>query len=136
LPYAAVFLAWLAVGDQEGHNQYLHQLEISGVRAKRFKLVDMGFMFGSPGWTNVSIAKVHNQYKIPTHLAQKLSLDKLKPAISELQAIDDESIRQCFDDCPDEWNISKEDREAGANNACAARDNIEQIIRKGNPSIS
>jgi len=136
LPYAGVFLAWLAVGDQEGHNQYLQQLEIGGIRTKRFKLVDMGFMFGSPGWTKTSIATVHDQYKIPTHLAEKLSFEKLKPAIGELQAIDNESIRQCFDDCPEEWDIPKEDREAGATNACAAKDNIEQIIRKGNPSIS
>ena len=136
LPYAAVFLAWLAVGDQEGHNQYLQQLEIAGVKTKRFKLVDMGYMFGSPGWTKASITNVHDQYKIPIHLAEKLSFEKLKPAIGELQAIDDESIRQCFDDCPEEWDIPKEDREAGANNACSAKANIEQIIRKGNPSIS
>ena len=106
------------------------------MNTKRFKLVDMGFMFGSPAWTNASIVKVHDQYKIPNHLAEKLTFEKLNPAIGELKAIDNESIRQCFDDCPDEWDISKEDKEAGAKNACAARDNIEQIIRKGNPSIS
>ncbi len=135
LPYAGVFLAWLAVGDQEGHNQYLQQLEIGGVKTKRFKLVDMGFMFGKPNWSKASLATVHDQYKIPTHLAEKLTLQNLKPAIDELRAVDDESIRQCFVECPDEWAISTEDKEAGANNACAAKDNIEQIIRKGNPSI-
>jgi hypothetical protein len=96
----------------------------------------MGFMFGNPNWTQTSIAKVHGQYKIPTHLAEKLTFEKLKPAIEELKAIDSEAIRQCFDDCPDEWGVSKEDKEAGATNACAAKDNIEQIIRKGNPSIA
>jgi hypothetical protein len=136
LPYTAVFLSWLAIGDQEGHNQYLQQLELGGVKTKRFKLVDMGFMFGSPDWTRTSIAKVHEQYKIPTHLAGKLTFEKLKPAIAELKAIDDEAIRLCFDDCPDEWGVSKEDKEAGATNACAARNNIEQIFRKGNPSIA
>lgn len=136
LPYAGVFLAWLAVGDQEGHNQFLQQLEIGGVKTKRFKLVDMGFMFGNAAWTRANIANVHEQYKIPTHLAEKLTMKKLEPAIRELKAINDESIQQCFDDCPDEWNIPKEDKEAGATNACAARDNIERIIRNGNPSIS
>lgn len=136
LPYAGVFLAWLAVADQEGHNQFLQQLEIGGVKTKRFKLVDMGFMFGSPGWTKATIAGVHDQYKISTHLVQKLSIEKLQPAMKELGSIDNESIHQCFDDCPEEWNITKDDRDAGANNACVARDKIEQIIRKGNPSIS
>ena len=136
LPYACVFLAWLAVGDQEGHNQFLQQLEIGGVKTKRFKLVDMGFMFGSPNWTKTSISSVHDQYKIPTHLAQKVTLEKLEPAIKELRSLDDDAIHQCFDDCPDEWNIAKEDKDAGASNACAARDNIDQIIRKGNPSIT
>ena len=28
LPFAAVFLTWLVVGDQEGHYQYLQRLEI------------------------------------------------------------------------------------------------------------
>jgi hypothetical protein len=62
LPAAAVHLAWLAVGDQQGHNQYLQRIEVEdhGVikKTKRFKLIDMGQMFGNFGWTAATAASV------------------------------------------------------------------------------
>jgi len=135
LPFAAVFLAWLAVGDQEGHNQFLQQVEVAGTLTKRFKLVDMGFMFGNPTWSEANARTVHTSYTIPQHLVLQLSVAKLKPAIEALKMIPDNVIRECFDDCPDDWNILSADRDAAVARVCEARDSIESIIRNGNPSI-
>ena len=135
LPFAAVFLAWLAIADQEGHNQFLQQVEIAGTTTKRFKLVDMGFMFGSPSWSAPDVGKVHTSYVIPRHLASQLSLTKLKPAMETLKTITEGAIRECFEDYPDDWNISDADRDAAVSRVCAGRDNIDSIIRNGNPSI-
>ena len=141
LPLAAVHLAWLAVGDQEGHNQYLQELEVRRegfppTARKRFRLVDMGQMFGNFEWNADTVKVVHDRYKLPPHLAEKLTLEKLAPAISALKSVGDSSIRASFEDCPDEWNVPAADREAGAERALSAKDRIEEIIRKGNPAIS
>lgn len=135
LPFAAVFLAWLAVGDQEGHNQFLQQMEVAGTITKLFKLVDMGFMFGTPNWSAPGVGNVHTSYRIPLHLAAQLSMAKLTPAIKALQVISDADIGECFDDYPEDWNIPRPDRDAAVARVCAARDNIEKIIRTGNASI-
>jgi hypothetical protein len=135
LPFAAVFLAWLAVGDQDGHNQFLQQMEVAGKITKRFKLVDMGFMFGTPKWAEANVRNVHLSYGIPSHIAAQLSMAKMKPAIEALKKISDADIRECFDDYPEDWNIPSSDREAAVKRVCEARDNIESIIRNGNASI-
>jgi hypothetical protein len=135
LPFAAVFLAWLAVADQEGHNQFLQQVEVAGTITKRFKLVDMGFMFGNPSWSEANVRILHTSYSIPQHLALQLSLVKLKPAIEALKLIPDNVVGDCFNDYPDDWNIVSADRDAAVARICEARDSIESIIRNGNPSI-
>ncbi len=140
LPFAAVHLAWLAVGDQQGHNQYLQRLEIRRegyppVMTKRFKLIDMGQMFGDCAWTAGSVNPVHTAYVLPNHLAAKLTFQKLAPAIQAVSNVAVEAIRECFADCPDDWNISAEDRRAGAERAIAAAAQVEQIIRSGNPAV-
>ena len=61
IPSAAVLLSWLQIGDQEGHNQYLHRVthEPDGSPAapkNYFRLVDMGQMFGDFNWTAAGIA--------------------------------------------------------------------------------
>ena len=100
LPFAAVFLAWLAVGDQDGHNQFLQQMEVGGRITKHFKLVDMGFMFGTPNWSEADARNVHTSYAIPSHLAAQLDMAKLGPAIKALQTITETDIGDCFDDYP------------------------------------
>ncbi len=140
LPLAAVFLSWLCVGDQEGHNQYLQRLEIKQEgfppkETKNFKMIDMGAMYANRNWTASNVATVHDRYKIPTHIAEKLTAEKLQPAIDTLKKVDESLIRECFEDCPNEWNVPQEDKDGGALRAVAARDKIEEIIKNGNPSI-
>jgi hypothetical protein len=140
LPFAAAHLAWLAVGDQQGHNQYLQRLEIKRegyppVVTKRFKLVDMGQMFGNFSWTAPAVSAVHPAYALPPHLAAKLTLAKLAPAIRAVKTVLAAAIGDCFSDCPEEWHIPADDKHAGAQRAIAAAAQIEQIIKVGNPAI-
>jgi hypothetical protein len=77
LPAAGLHLSWLAIGDQQGHNQYLQRLEYEehGVpkKTKRFRLIDMGQMFGNFNWTAANLANVHTLYQLPPHLAAHLT---------------------------------------------------------------
>jgi hypothetical protein len=62
----------------------LQQLEIERegyppVVTKRFKLIDMGAMFGNWNWSAVDVGNVHVAYALPDHLAAKLTLAKLAP---------------------------------------------------------
>jgi hypothetical protein len=136
---AAVHLAWLAVGDQQGHNQYLQRVEYedNGVvkKTKHFKLIDMGQMFGNFNWTAATVATVHSTYQLPVHLAALLTKPKLEPAIAQLSTLTDAVIEECFQDCPDTWNISAEDKSAGAKCAIQAKHTINDIIYEGNPTI-
>jgi hypothetical protein len=138
LPAAAVHLAWLAVGDQAQHNQFLQRRESRpGGPGKtiRFMLIDMGYMFGSPGWVGKTL-QAHTSYVLPPHLAAALTLKKLQPAFDSLRGVQEDEIRDCFESRPPEWSITDEDVEAGISVALNARDRIEDIIRSGNPLIS
>jgi len=140
LPRAAVHLGWLAVGDQEGHNQFLQRLEIRRegyppMTTKRFKLVDMGQMFGNFNWDAATAGAPHTTYTLPAHLAATLTRAQLAPAMQALQAVDAGAIRDCFMECPDEWNVPAVDKEAGAARCIAAAAQIEQILHAGNPGI-
>ena len=138
LPAAAVQLAWLNVGDQMGHNQYLQRREprmFGTSRATRFMLIDMGFMFGSPTWNLGSVQHPHASYQLPPHIVDKLTSAKIAPVVSALKAISDGAIRECFTARPAEWAISDEEAAAATTYALRARDGIEQIIRAGNPGI-
>lgn len=136
LPLAAVFLSWLAIGDQDGHNQFLQKRTISSPAGskptKHFRLIDMGQMFGDFSWSAASVAAVHRSYHMPDHLAAQLSLAKLASAIGELAGTDDSAITQCFSDCPAEWNVSDADVNAGATRAAQAKNSIHDIITNSN----
>jgi hypothetical protein len=139
LPAAAVHLAWLAIGDQQGHNQYLQRLEYeeAGVprKTKHFKLIDMGQMFGNSNWSVSTVANVHTAYQLPTHLVSQLTKTNLTPVIQLLTQVSDDLIRECFQDCPASWGVSEEDKVAGAEYAIAAQKTISSIIFGGNPAI-
>jgi hypothetical protein len=140
LPAAGVHLAWLAIGDQQGHNQYLQRLEYEehGVirKTKRFKLIDMGQMFGNFSWTATTVARAHHTYQLPTHLAAHLTRANLAHAFDQLAQLADSAIKECFQDCPDTWEISDEDKSAGAQCAIQAKQTITTIIFDGNPTIA
>jgi len=135
LPAAAVHLAWLAVGDQEGHNQYLQRRELGGKTTKQFRLIDMGQMFCDFNWSSATVVSIHKSYTLPAHMAGVLSLQKLRPAVGELKTVTDEAILSCFESCPEEWGVIDADQRAGAERVRGARDSIESILENGNPSI-
>jgi hypothetical protein len=138
LPFAAVHLAWLAIGDQEGHNQYLQRSESSAGTSRRrvrFMLIDMGFTFGSPAWTAGSVAAAHTSYQLPRHLAEKLSAAKLQPALDVVGSISEADIRSCFHDVPEEWNVTDAERDAAIRRALTTQVQVEQILRTGNPAV-
>jgi hypothetical protein len=105
------------------------------VTTKRFKLIDMGQMFGNFNWTAASAGAPHASYTLPAHLAATLTRAKLQPGIQALQAVGDQAVRDCFAECPEEWNIPTVDREAGAARCISAAAQIDQILRTGNPGI-
>ena len=139
LPAAGVQLAWLAIGDQQGHNQYLQRIELEehGVirKTKRFKLIDMGQMFGNFNWTAASVANVHIAYQLPPHLAADLTKANLATTIDKLSKLEDGVIEECFQDCPDTWGVSQADKSAGAQCAIRAKTKIADIIFNGNSAI-
>lgn len=138
LPFAAVHLAWLAIGDQEGHNQYLQRSESAvgtSRRRVRFMLIDMGFMLGSPAWTAGTVGAVHASYRLPRHLADKLSAAKLQPALELIRSISEPDVRNCFHDVPEEWTITDDERDAAVRRTLTAQAHVEQILRAGNAEV-
>lgn len=138
LPAAAVHLSWLSVGDQEGHNQYLQRKEatsVGGKRGIRFMLADMGFMFRGGNWSAASLESLPEPYRLPTHIAERLTTEKLEPAVLALQALNDSSIRECLMDRPEEWHISDEDVQAAIDTVLVRRTTIRDILTAGNPQI-
>ena len=139
LPAAAVHIAWLAVADQEGHNQFLQEKQVSdptGIRrTKHFKLIDMGFAFGNPDWAAATLAPATPSYTLPRHMIEKLTSANLRNAIAALKSVSDTSIEQCLTDCPQEWAIQQNDRDAVLERAIRARDDIKNTIFLDNPTI-
>jgi hypothetical protein len=139
LPTAATLLAWLAVGDQETHNQYLQKETRDehgkAKETKLFLLVDMGQMFGTCSWAAGSVETPPAAYALPGHIADKLTSEMLKPAVDQLRKVSDSEIRVCFADRPEEWSIADADANAGVARVIASRDKIDSIIRTGNPTI-
>src|ERR1700688_4946751 len=88
LPAAAVHLAWLRVGDQAGHNQYLEETtDQYGRPLKRFKLIDMGKMFQNFAWTGQTLVNLEMEYALPKHLADRVTLASLQPAMRVLKSV-------------------------------------------------
>jgi hypothetical protein len=141
LAVAAVLLAWLDVGDQESHNQYLQQLVLTyDVNAptkptRLFRLIDMGQMFRNWNWTAESVVTVQTTYKLPPEMVKHLTKEKLEPAFAELRQVPHEAIRGCFRDAPSEWNVTEDEIAAGAKRAIEAAVNIESIVHNGNKSL-
>jgi hypothetical protein len=142
LAAAAVHLAWLQVGDQEDHNQFLQRLETGAlppaVAAERrlFRLIDMGFMFGDPGWTAARIAALPDRYGLPRHLADKLTMAQVDAAISELMAVGEDKLRACFQELPDVWNVAQADIDAAAEYVVSVRPRLRDIIIRGNMELA
>ncbi|MGA2232896.1 MAG: hypothetical protein ABSH22_18505 [Tepidisphaeraceae bacterium] len=142
LAAAAIHLAWLHVEDQQSHNQFLQRLETGGPNPaadsdrRLFRLIDMGFMFGNANWDAARVALLPQQYVLPRHLADKLTMTVVDSAIAALHAIPDANIRACFDDVPPEWTIPAADTLAAAARSISIRATLRQIIVSGNPDLA
>ena len=97
-------------------------------------LIDMGFAFGSANWSATNL-NLPNAYELPTHMAEKVTIDKLEVAISAIQSLDEGSVRSCFADCPEEWGLPAADVKAAADLVVARRSAIREIVLNGNPHI-
>jgi hypothetical protein len=122
------------------YNQYLQRLEYEDQhgmlkKTKKFKLIDMGQMFGDFNWTAASVANVHATYQLPIHMIPHLTKVKLAPAVDQLAQLPNGLIEGCFEDCPDTWGISQADKAAGAQRAIQAKRDINDILFNGNPGI-
>lgn len=126
LPTAVVLLRWLQIGDQGGHNQFLEKIVSEDEWAlkeigQRFRIVDAGYMYGSPQWTSKTLQPVSSTFQVPNHLLDHVTNDRIESAIEVLRAVPDEAIRQCFEDVPEEWRIPEEDCRVGADHAIASK---------------
>lgn len=138
LPMAAAFLAWLNVGDQQNHNQFLrlqHEFGTTTIKSKTFLLIDMGNAFHNFNWTEADLGRLHDSYVLPRHMASKLSLAALQTAVDAIQGRSLQDIEQCLGDTPQSWGITEGERVAATRSIDGVRGSLMDILRKGNPDI-
>ena len=134
LPAAALHLAWLQVGDQEGHNQYLNQLEQvlpDNTRRKlnQFSLIDQACLFGSHDWSNAALDQPASPYRMPSHLKAQLSMERLAPVVQQVQSLADCDIRSCFESYPQQWGIDPRLITRAIEYTLKRRDHLADILR-------
>lgn len=110
LPAAAVHLAWLQMGDQARHNQYLFQPvtvlpDKSTRKMNHFILIDQAKICGTFDWSSDSLGSPDAPYDLPPHMKARVSLDAVEPIIESLKNIDDDLIQSCFQYYPSTWDI-------------------------------
>lgn len=110
LPAAAVHLAWLQIGDQEGHNQYLYQLDQvlpdnTTRKMNHFIIVDQAAICGMHDWSSAALDTPSVPYNLPSHLKNQLELSRVEPLVNVVQALPEDAIRACFEDYPSTWGI-------------------------------
>jgi hypothetical protein len=110
LPAAAVLLAWLQVGDQESHNQYLYQLEQvlpdkTTRKMNHFVLVDLAAICGQHDWSNLALDSPHTPHTLPPHLRRQVKMDRVRPVLQVVSDLTGEEIRECLNSYPASWGI-------------------------------
>jgi hypothetical protein len=134
LPAAAVQLAWLQIGDQEGHNQFLARLEQvlpdkTTRKLNQFIIVDQASMCASHNWSTLELNSPQASYRLPRHLGRRLSMPAVEPVIADVQALDSDTIRACFEDFPPEWGITREMVDKVASFVLRRRQHLSDILR-------
>lgn len=112
-PAAAVHLAWLQVGDQGGHNQYLYQLEQvlpdkTTRKMNHYILIDQAFICGSPDWSKNDLRDPAVPYTLPLHLKRYVTMAQVEPLLHAVELLDETEIRACFGSYPEGWGITDE----------------------------
>jgi hypothetical protein len=110
LPAAAVLLAWLQVGDQESHNQYLYQLEQvlpdkTTRRMNHFILVDLAAVCGQHDWSNHALDNPGTPHTLPKHMQSRVKMDDVGPVLEVVNGLAEEDIRECCGSYPASWGI-------------------------------
>jgi hypothetical protein len=137
LAAAAVHLAWLAIGDQQGHNQYLWNTERilpDGTTRKmnHFFLVDQDAVFGRHDWST-GLASVDEAYVLPTHLRDEVQWKDVEVVIQDVEAISDDELHACFLDYPSDWLIDEQLARAGAQHLAQRRAHLRDVLRANWP---
>lgn len=110
LPKAAVQLAWLQIEDQQGHNQYLYRTEQvlpDSTRRKKseFVIIDQAAMCGVHDWSSQDL-RADAAYTLPAPLVSRISMEEIMPVLEQLNEVEEDEIRSCFDSYPDGWGIT------------------------------
>ena len=134
LPAAVVHLAWLQVGDQEGHNQYLYQLERvlpdnTTRKMNHFILVDQAAICGCHDWSKAPMDKPQSPYNLPPHLNTKVTMSAVSPIVERVKSIPEETIRACFDGLPDDWSIGANQVQRVTEYLLSRRNHLGDILR-------
>jgi hypothetical protein len=136
LPAAAAHLAWLLVGDQQGHNQYLYQLEQvlpdkTTRKMNHFILIDQAAICGSHDWTNADLSDTARPYDLPNHLKTQITFADVEPLVEEIKKLAEDDIRACFDSSPQEWGISSSMVNKVTDFLAQRRGHLADVLRNG-----
>jgi len=139
LPAAAVHLAWLQIGDQRSHNQYLYQPvqvlpDKSTRKMNHFILIDQAKLCGTFDWSSLSLGNPNAPYDLPPHMKTRISMDAVEPVIERLRVIDENSIRACFYHYPESWNLELDIAEKMADYLLLRREHLEQVLSANLPN--
>lgn len=117
LTAAAVFLAWLRIGDYamdpgpEGvpdwdNSVFIESCVDHGDTTERYVLTDLENAFGTAEWTYHTLCDERDAYVLPKHLKEHLESlgeDMRNVAFQKLGTLDEAAIRECFSSYPEEW---------------------------------
>jgi hypothetical protein len=136
LPAAAAHLAWLLVGDQQGHNQYLYQLEQvlpdkTTRKMNHFMLIDQAAICGSHDWTNADLSDAARPYALPAHLKTQVLFADVEPLVEEIRKLAEDDIRACFDSLLKEWGVSPSMVDKVTDFLVKRRIHLADVLRNG-----
>lgn len=135
---ACVFLAWLNVQDQHGHNQYTQRVVEPGATDRIFllRLIDMGFAFGSASWSAGNLLASNTyQYRAPQYFADNVDTAAVSVAAANLASISDADILACFQDVPEEWGVPAADVTAAGQWALDVRSHVHAALGRAHPKL-
>jgi hypothetical protein len=133
LPAAAVQLAWLGIGDQVGHNQYLwnaEQILPDGTTRKmtHFFLVDQAQMFGTWDWTK-GTGDPAAPYQLPDHLCRQFEYAHVEAVVERVRRLDESAVADCFSGFPRQWSIEPSHVGDAQRHLLERREHLSDILR-------
>jgi hypothetical protein len=113
IPKAAVFLAWLNMGDHHDRNKYIRQFsredpEGEIEKLKEFILIDMSEINGLNDWTKCGFSLQERDYPLPRQFRDKIRLEDALVVAEQIYNLEEDDITSCLEYYPDEWEINAE----------------------------